>query len=89
MLILFSLHRTCRTRTNIGMKLVSYATSVAYRWWTSSSDRKWKKSIAETAMTLSLLLGATDAETSSAQVIMPISYYVRGPASAAGKTRSS
>lgn len=50
------------------MRLVSCATNAASRWWTNSSDRKWRKSIAETATTLSSPPGAMAAAISSAQV---------------------
>jgi hypothetical protein len=32
--------RICRTRINIGMKLVSCAANVASRWWTNNLDQK-------------------------------------------------
>lgn len=63
------LFRICRTKTNTGTRPVSCAANVACRWWTNSLDRKWRKSIAETATTLSSLPGATDVETYSVQVI--------------------
>jgi hypothetical protein len=59
--------KICRTRINIGTKLVSCAANVASRWWTNSLDQKWKKSIAEIATTHNLLLDATAVEIYSAQ----------------------
>jgi len=62
-----STQKICRTRINIGMKLVSCAANVASRWWINNLDLKWKKSIVEIATTLSLLLDAMDVEIYSAQ----------------------
>jgi len=49
------------------MKLVSCAANVASHWWTNNLDQKWKKSIAETATTLNLLLDAMVVEIYSVQ----------------------
>lgn len=75
----FTSRRICRTRTNTGTKPVSCAANVAFRWWTNSSGRRWRKSIAETATTHSSRPGVTDAETSFALVICLYDFIITTP----------
>lgn len=46
-----SKYRICPIRRSIGMRPVSYATNVVYRWLTNNSVRKLRRSTAATVMT--------------------------------------